>query len=321
MEQYTIQFTQEESKLLQHLASRIGVSPFDDPEEFCKEAKELSEQIPQRIREHLVEFAEKGSQTGYLLIQTGIENDVLTPLNNQLKVGENTELAKIQAILIHTISEMIAYEAEGLGCLFQDIVPVKSMSHEQTSVGSNTELEIHTEQAFSKLRPDILCLACLRGDPDALTYILPLHKIMDQMTTEEKLLLREHLWKIGVDLSFKIYGKEFAEGEIRGPIPIIYGEEYDPHLTFDQDLMFSFNETGEYLLKKIENIYYRDRFQHNLTPGEIILIDNRRAVHGRSPFFPKYDGKDRFLVRCFSTFDYEKSAFARTGRMVNAMYS
>jgi L-asparagine oxygenase len=195
------------------------------------------------------------------------------------------------------------------------------MSHEQTSVGSNTELEIHTEQAFSKLRPDILCLACLRGDPDALTYILPLHKIMDQMTTEEKLLLREHLWKIGVDLSFKIYGKEFAEGEIRGPIPIIYGEEYDPHLTFDQDLMFSFNETGEYLLKKIENIYYRDRFQHNLTPGEIILIDNRRAVHGRSPFFPKYDGKDRFLVRCFSTFDYEKSAFARTGRMVNAMYS
>ena len=321
MEQYTIHFTQEESKLLQDLACKIGVSPSLNPEEFCKEAKELSYQIPERIREHLIEFAEKSSQTGYLLIQTGIENDVLTPVNNRLKVGENTELAKIQAILIHTISEMIAYEAEGLGCLFQDVLPVKSMSHEQTSVGSNTELEIHTEQAFSKLRPDILCLACLRGDPNALTYILPLHKIMDQMNTKEKLLLREHLWKIGVDLSFKLHGKGFAEGEIRGPMPIIYGDENDPHLIFDQDLMFSFNETGEYLLKKIENIYYRDRFQHNLTPGEIILIDNRRAVHGRSPFFPKYDGKDRFLVRCFSTFDYEKSAFARTGRMVNAMYS
>ena len=321
MEQYTIQFTEEESKVMQYLASRIKVSPSLNPEEFCKEAKELSEQIPKRIREHLIEFAEKGSQTGYLLIQTNSKNDVLTPVNNRLQVGENTELAKIQAILIHSISEMIAYEAEGFGHLFQDVVPVKSMSHEQTSVGSNTELEIHTEQAFSKLRPDILCLACLRGDLNALTYILPLHKIMDQMTTEEKRLLREQSWKIGVDLSFKLHGKEFAEGEIRGPISIIYGDENDPHLTFDQDLMFSFNETGEYLLKKIENIYYKDRIQHNLTPGEIILIDNRRAVHGRSPFFPKYDGNDRFLIRCFSTFDYEKSAFARTGRMVNAVYS
>jgi L-asparagine oxygenase len=321
MEQYTIQFTQEETKIMQDLASKIVISPSLNPEEFCKEAKELSKQIPLRIREHLIEFTEKGSQTGYLLIRTGIKNNILTPVNNQLKVGEITELAKIQAILIHSVSEMIAYEAEGYGHLFQDIVPVQSMSHKQTSIGSNTELEIHTEQAFSKLRPDILCLACLRGDTNALTYILPLHKIMDQMSTEEKQLLREHLWKIGVDLSFKLHGKEFIEGEIRGPISIIYGEENDPHLTFDQDLMFSFCETGDYLLNKIENIYYKDRFQHNLTPGEIILIDNRRAVHGRSPFFPKYDGNDRFLVRCFSTLDYEKSAFARTGRMVNAVYS
>ena len=321
MEQYTIRFTQEESEIMRDLASRIENSSSLNSEEFCKEAKKLSETIPERIREHLNEFAEKGSRNGYFLIQTGIKNNTLTPVNNRLKVGENTELAKIQAILIHSISEMIAYEAEGFGNIFQDIVPVKSMSHEQTSIGSNTELEIHTEQAFSKLRPDILCLACLRGDPNAFTYILPVHKIIDQMTTKEKQLLREQLWKIGVDLSFKLHGKEFAEGEIRGPMPIIYGDENDPYLTFDQDLMFSLNETGDFLLNKIENIYYKDRFQHNLRPGEIILIDNRRAVHGRSPFFPKYDGNDRFLVRCFSTFDYEKSAYARTGRMVNAIYS
>jgi L-asparagine oxygenase len=321
MEQYTIRFTQEESEIMRDLASRIKNSPSLNPEEFCKEAKKLSEIIPHRIREHFGEFAEKGSRNGYLLIQTGIKNNILTPVNNTLKAGENTELAKIQAILIHSISEMIAYEAEGFGYLFQDIVPVKSMSHEQTSIGSNTELEIHTEQAFSKLRPDILCLSCLRGDPNAFTYILPVYKIIDQMTTKEKELLREQLWKIGVDLSFKLHGKEFAEGEIRGPIPIIYGDKNDPYLTFDQDLMFSFNETGEYLIKKIENIYYKDRFQHNLRPGEIILIDNRRAVHGRSPFFPKYDGNDRFLVRCFSTFDYKKSAYARNGRIVTAIYS
>ena len=58
-------------------------------------------------------------------------------------------------------------------------------------------------------------------------------------------------------------------------------------------------------------------------PLEIILIDNNRAVHGRSPFFPKYDGNDRFLVRCFATFDLEKSAYARLDgeRTIAAIYS
>ena len=51
--------------------------------------------------------------------------------------------------------------------------------------------------------------------------------------------------------------------------------------------------------------------------------DNNRAVHGRSSFSPKYDGNDRFLIRCFSTFDLEKSAYARpnNGRMISAIYS
>jgi L-asparagine oxygenase len=85
--------------------------------------------------------------------------------------------------------------------------------------------------------------------------------------------------------------------------------------------MFGFNESGERLLKKIVDIYYKERIEHNLTPGEIIFIDNRRAVHGRSPFFPRYDGNDRHLIRCFATLDYEKSEYARIGRMVLAIYS
>jgi L-asparagine oxygenase len=104
-------------------------------------------------------------------------------------------------------------------------------------------------------------------------------------------------------------------------MPIIYGSEEDPQLTFDQDLMFSESERGQQLLKKIVALYYEKRGQHNLTSGEIILIDNKRAVHGRSPFYPKYNANDRFLIRCFGVFDYEKSAFARVGRTVSALYS
>jgi len=333
-----IEVTDEENKILVDLAFQIKANPSKNPELFSRQSKECSANIPERIKNILLDFAKKGTQSGFMLIKNisfdniapGLPRQISmlfpkTPDNNNNNIGESTFFAYIQSILVNVIGELISYEAEGHGRLFQDVVPVKKMENEQTSVGSNTELEIHTEQAFSKLRPDILTLACIRGDPVAQTYILPVMKILENMNDEERKLLRLPLWKTGVDLSFKLNENEFIEGDIRGPFPIISGDYNDPQLLFDQDLMFGLNEDADNLIKKIVDIYYKHRNQHNLQPGEIILIDNMRAVHGRSPFYPKYDGADRFLIRCFAVYDYEYSSYARTdetnSRMVSSIYS
>jgi len=322
-----IQLSEEEQEILEQLAAIVSVSPSSNPEQFCFLAKYASEYIPTRIALLLREFSFRGSETGFLLIRfpPGFDDHNLppTPLDNKSKVGETTRLARIQAIIVSSISDLVAYEAEGYGRLFQDVVPVKSMASDQTSVGSNVELEIHTEQAFSKLRPDILSLACLRGDPHAMTHILPVQRIIQNLGINEVKIARESLWKTGVDLSFKLNGNEFLEGDVRGPLPIIHGSESDPWLTFDQDLMFGETPEASEMIHQIVNVYYAHRISHNLVPGEIALIDNRRAVHGRSPFFPRYDGKDRFLTRCFGTMNYEASRFARpdNGRVISAIYS
>jgi L-asparagine oxygenase len=137
--------------------------------------------------------------------------------------------------------------------------------------------------------------------------------------------LYEPLWKTGVDLSFKLNGYDFIDGDSRGPLAILNGhpDVLDPFLIFDQDLMEGITEEAQQMIPKIVEIYYKHRIAHKLQPGEIIFIDNNRAVHGRSPFFPKYDGFDRFLVRCFVTYDLEKSNYARSngGRMITAIYS
>jgi L-asparagine oxygenase len=323
----TIIISEEENNKLIDLGYKIIANPTEDPELFCEQSKIYSKQIPERIQEILINFSKNGNDYGFLLIKNvaSKHNQTLpkTPDNNNSKIGETTLLACIQSMFIHLIGEMIAYEAEGYGRLFQDVVPVKKMENEQTSVGSNTELEIHTEQAFSKLRPDILSLACIRGDNQAQTYILPVQYILEDMDEKEREILKQPLWKTGVDLSFKLNNNEFIEGDIRGPLPIISGNIDDPKLTFDQDLMFGTNEESEKLIQKIIETYYKKRIQHNLQTGEIILIDNMRAVHGRSPFYPKYDGNDRFLIRCFGVYNYEYSSYARKdgGRMVSAIYS
>jgi len=338
MQQHIIELTNEENNVLVDLAFQITANPSITPELFCIQSKECSKNVPDRIKIALNDFTKKGTNTGFLLIKNISFDNIApalpvpismsfpkTPDNNNSKIGETTLLAYIQSILLHFIAEMISYEAEGYGRLFQDVVPVKKMENEQTSIGSNTELEIHTEQAFSKLRPDILSLSCIRGDPLAQTYVLPVNYILENMNDDEREMLRLPLWKTGVDLSFKLNGNNFIEGDIRGPFPIISGDDVDPKLLFDQDLMFGVNEESNNLIKKIIDIYYKYRNQHNLQSGEIILIDNNRAVHGRSAFYPKYDGNDRFLIRCFAVHDYEFSRYARghetNSRMVSAIYS
>jgi L-asparagine oxygenase len=311
-------------KYLSKLSKDITANPSENPEEFCRQLKRASNRIPMDIARTLLEFSHHGSETGFLLLDGFSYDDVAnTPDNNNEKIGEKTILAKIQGILMSTIGELVAYEAEGYGRIFQDIIPMKSMEQRQMSLSSGTELEIHTEQAFSKLRPDILSLACIRGDPHAFTYILPVKTIIKNLSHSEIELLRKPLWTTSVDLSFKLYGQEFIDGDVRGPMPIISGPEDDPNLVFDQDLMTGITEEAHNMISRIVSIYYAHRIRHVLIPGQIIFIDNNRAVHGRSPFSPKYDGADRFLVRCFATFDYKKSAYARNSglRMINAVYS
>lgn len=323
---HNLQLNSDDVRALISLSKQMTASPFPDADLFCQQAKMLAEYLPEHIKSSLKSFIDSGSPTGLFTISNIVfESQDLpdTPPNNKYFVGEKTQLGKIQAIINEAYGNMIAYEAEGYGHLHQDMVPDVTQAKSQTSLGSSVELEIHTEQAFSNLRPDLLSLACLRGDKNANTFVLPVSYILEEMTPEEQAQLREPLWMMGVDMSFKMNDHEFVEGDIRGPYPIISGPLTDPTLVFDQDLIFGIHEEADELINKIVDIYYKRRLSHVMVPGEILLVDNKRTVHGRSKFAPKYDGSDRFIIRTFVVFDYQKSEYARSdkGRMVSARFS
>jgi L-asparagine oxygenase len=73
-------------------------------------------------------------------------------------------------------------------------------------------------------------------------------------------------------------------------------------LVFDQDLMEGLTPEAHGLIRRIVDIYEAHRTGHVLEPGDVLVIDNRTTVHGRSAFEPRFDGTDRFLVRCFSKY-------------------
>ena len=243
-----------------------------------------------------------------------------TPVTNNLNIGGLTVLAKHQANIVSRFGTLVAYKEECNGAMFQDIVPVPSLSGTQTSTGS-AHLEIHTEQAFSESRPDFLSLACLRGDPEAITYLLPLDVLLRHLTDQEIALLKEPLWMCGVDLSFRMSG---VPDEQRGPMAILqrptaargqnplqtveeeflldtYGSWLTPmKLVFDQDLMTGVTPEANRLIQRIVDIYEAHKVSVVLEVGDVLVIDNRVTVHGRSKFSPRYDGRDRFVIRCFA---------------------
>ena len=211
---------------------------------------------------------------------------------------------------------MVSYEGEAHGRLFQDMVPNKQLMSTQTSLGSKIELELHTEQAFSELRPDFLCLSCLKGDTQAKTYYLHVRDIINNLSNEEVELLKQKLWKIGVDLSFAMNG---CSNDIRGPLSILTEKD----LLFDQDLMIGINDKSKTIIDKIIDIYYKFRKFHVLIPGDCLIINNRRLVHGRSSFKPKFDGTDRFVIRSFILNNIEKVKNKTNfhNRMIGVEYS
>lgn len=293
-------------------ARKIIISSYVFPDTFCSQTREFSRYIPDTIKTQL------SSSFEYLLFRDfPTEWNRKTPENHQKYVGETTVLCKMQAIFLSYMGDIIAYESVGEGCVLQDIVPVKP-DKGKPNIDST---EIRTEQAFSTYRPDIVSLACLRSDPNAWNYILPVKTLLAHLTPQEIELLYAPLWKIGVDESFLPRDRECVEGNIRGPIPILSGEDrQNPFLRFDQYLMVGITEEADEMIPKIVEIYYKHRIAIALQPGDMLILDNRKVIHGQSAFSPKYDGTDRFLVRCFATLDYSKTDSVRKGRMVLAKH-
>lgn len=290
--------TEEEKKIFIELSKPlIDISPSKEIDLYLSLAKYASSKIPIRIKKILYEFRRKGTENGTLLFKNiPFDKNIKTPDNNSFHIGENTILSRIQAIINEYIGEMVGYESEGYGRLFQDMVPNKNLSNSQTSLGSKVELELHTEQAFSELRPDFLSLACLKGDSSAKTYYFHIDQIVRQMTNDEIDYLKKERWMIGVDESFVMNG---CSSNLRGPLSIFTEKNDNYQLVFDQDLMIGNTDEATILLNKIIDLYYLYRKEVILNSGEILLLDNKKVVHGRSVFSPKFDGNDRFIIRSF----------------------
>ncbi len=190
----------------------------------------------------------------------------------------------------------VGYQQEKNGAIFQNVFPTSINKYELSSESSEILLDFHTEIAFHPYLPDFLLLLCLRADHNkqAGTFLSHIDEILDIIPKQYIKTLWEPLFKTGIDPSF-CNGKTIKG---RGPtLSILYGDKKNPFLKYDYDLMVGLTQEAREALTHFYQAAKEVKKVIHLTPGDLLIIDNRKVIHGRTYFAPVFDGYDRWLQR------------------------
>ncbi|MGW1884431.1 clavaminate synthase Cs1 [Streptomyces sp. NPDC001970] len=287
---------------LRKLAAQLPDVPRADLYGFLEAAKGLSEQLPRAMADALDAFDAEGNKDGYLLLRgLPVEaDDDLPPTPTSTPAPEGRPLLTMEAMLavagrrlgLHT-----GYQELRSGTVYHDVYPSPG-AHYLSSETSETLLEFHTEMAYHVLQPNYVMLACSRADHErrAETLVGSVRKALPLLTDEVRARLFERKLPCCVDVAFR--GGVEDPGAIANVKPL-YGDEGDPLLGYDRELLTPAEaedkEAVAALSKALDDVTESVR----LTPGDVLIIDNFRTTHARTPFSPRWDGRDRWLHRVY----------------------
>jgi L-asparagine oxygenase len=206
------------------------------------------------------------------------------------------------------LGDVIAYADEKNGHIIQDVCPVPGAEQLQENTGSCL-LELHSEDGFHPNKPHFLALYCLRADHDrrALTVACGIRAALPALETHDVVALRQPWFRIRVSSSFT--GR--AGVNYSAPMPVLSGSTADPDLCVDFHAMEAITPEGADALAALRCSMLGSLVGAVLEPGDMLIVDNRKAVHGRTDFRPRYDSQDRWLRRCFAVTDIRASDWAR----------
>lgn len=270
---------------------------------------------PEQVAE-VVAFRQLGNRQGFIHIQGLDVGDVpATPTSReQIKKADlRSEMLLLQATAL--VGDPIGYVQEWRGHIVNNFFPIPGFDQAPTSDSYDTELELHTENAFHPVQPDYLLLLCLRPDPagEAVTYVSSIDDILPRLSDDEVAFFRSERYNFLSDYSAREKGHRIDLGNW---LPVIYGEEYDPLIRLDLDFMVSASAQARAAVERLNRIAWEVASPIRLTTGDLLIIDNCKTAHARSAFRARHDGRDRWVQRTFSVNDARRHQAAMDGRRV-----
>jgi Fe(II)/alpha-ketoglutarate-dependent arginine beta-hydroxylase len=323
------------------VSSYISVEDVD----FLQNAAVYAHELPRRLRSFLNDFKTLEPQPAFCLISDyRIDGERIgsTPTHWQLKqpVSPTIREEVLLILLGSLLGEVFGWSTQQNGYIIHDVLPIREHAAEQLGTGSEQLLWWHNEDAFHPYRGDYLAMMCLRNPDRVATMVAGLDiSGLDERYIE---ILFQPRFSIRPDESHQEKNKAAAQ---TGPlaedstlesayqrikkmqdepqrIPVLFGDRQSPYVRIDPYFMDSpaDDEEGRAALNGLIRIIEGNLVDLVLAPGDIVFIDNFRAVHGRRPFHARYDGLDRWLKRINITRDLRKSRTLRTATASRILY-
>ncbi|MEN8649785.1 guanitoxin biosynthesis L-enduracididine beta-hydroxylase GntD [Streptomyces sp. 21So2-11] len=335
-----LRLTEPESAEIRALAevfvAEYAVAQPAELEQLLAEISVYAHRMPERVRVVLNEFRLTGRPQGGLVL-SGLpvdEDGIGTTPGNYTQEPGGPEVTTATAILLlvgSLLGDPFSYLSQQRGKLVLDVFPIEGHEEEQLGSSSTTLLEWHNEDAFHPNRADWIMLLCLRN-PDAVPTMFAPAEGLEIDDEHEKVLFEERFVILpdeshtaqfnsettGIDANssqaaaFQRIRRMNQEPE---RISIFSGAPEMPYVRIDPAFMLREldDAPAEEALDAVISAFETRMKDVALSSGELLIIDNKRAVHGRRPFKPRYDGTDRWLRRINVTADLRSSAGRRFG--------
>lgn len=296
---------------------------------FLTDVRRIAQELPLSVRHSLTSLHDEVQSS---LLVDGIDiNDVaINPTPRHWNEETPRTYRHEFALLLFgsVLGDVFGWRMQQAGRLVHNILPIPDHEFEQLGTSSSTELIWHTEDAFHPWRSDYVGLLCLRNPSQAATVLASIRQL--RLDDNCARILFEPRFQIRPDPSYFESTEESVDwsDDTRKAlqniqrmqhtpecVPVLFGDRTSPYVRIDPAFMSAVSGDSEAVdaLKTISARLDALLTKIQLQPGQILFIDNFRAVHGRRPFRATYDGHDRWLKRVNVTRDLRKSAGSRNG--------
>ncbi|UNO43545.1 TauD/TfdA family dioxygenase [Streptomyces sp. MST-110588] len=259
--------------------------------------------LPRAVRGALLDFAEGNAgnaDSGFFLLRGVTLGDLPdTPAVHHSGTLDGHPTDGTLTLVADLLGSLVGYQEEKDGALIHDVHPVRGEERRIENSGS-VAFDFHTENAHHPLRPDYLGLLCVRQDHErtAATRVASVRRAVRHLTAEQLAILRTPQF-------YTSYAASFTRGSTlpvprSGPHPAIFGPHDRPFMRFHSHTTHAAGAEATAALKALAEALEAVCHDVVLEPGELVVVDNHVAAHGRSGFTPRYDGRDRWLRRFYS---------------------
>jgi Fe(II)/alpha-ketoglutarate-dependent arginine beta-hydroxylase len=320
---HQLRLSKEEIAAILPLVDRIAAKHSNiEDERLVDMAPLYSHELPERLRLFLEQYRMAEPYAACIISNFPVDEDAIGPTPEHWNlIGENSPTLHQELFLLlcsMLLGDVFAWATQQDGRIMHNVLPIKAHREEQLGTGSEMPLWWHTEDAFSPFKGDYVSLMCLRNPDNVLTTVCDADSI--EWSAVDVDLLFEPEYPIRPDDSF-LPRIGLGDRPVDDPLiarlleescrrimdlyenprkkPVLYGDRSRPYMSLDPYYMLrdEMKPTARAAFDAFTRAVDASLAGIILRPGDILFIDNWRAVHGRKPFTARYDGTDRWLKR------------------------